>query len=88
MSYGSYFGDALILPALWQGLWQAMNSLGIMIGASSNGILQDKFGRRPMFFAGGAIAAVGTYTCATVPNISYVIIRTDRENLQNRRRST
>ncbi|KAL2817126.1 general substrate transporter [Aspergillus granulosus] len=59
MSYGSYFGDALILPALWQGLWQAMNSLGIMMGASMNGVLQDRFGRKPMFFVGGAIAAVG-----------------------------
>ncbi|CEJ55689.1 hypothetical protein PMG11_01932 [Penicillium brasilianum] len=59
MYYGSYFGEALILPAMWQGLWSAMNSLGIMIGASSNGFLQDKFGRRPMFFVGGVIAAIG-----------------------------
>ncbi|KAH7114985.1 general substrate transporter [Dactylonectria estremocensis] len=58
MYYGSYFGDALILPAMWQGLWQAMNSLGIMVGAAMNGALQDRFGRRVMFFVGGAISAV------------------------------
>ncbi|KAL3448012.1 general substrate transporter [Aspergillus insuetus] len=59
MSFGSYYGEALILPALWQGLWQAMNSLGIMMGATANGTLQDQFGRRLMFFVGGIIAAVG-----------------------------
>jgi MFS family permease len=67
MYYGSYFGEALILPAMWQGLWSAMNSLGIMIGASSNGFLQDKFGRRPMFFVGGVIAAIGTFMPKTTP---------------------
>ncbi|KAJ6071018.1 general substrate transporter [Penicillium canescens] len=59
MYYGSYFGETLILPAMWQGLWSAMNSLGIMVGASTNGFFQDKFGRRPMYFVGGVIAAIG-----------------------------
>ena len=61
MLYGSYFGDALILPAMWQGLWSAMNSLGIMIGAATNGPLQDRFGRQPMFFVGGIISAIGAF---------------------------
>lgn len=49
----------MILPALWQGLWQAFNSMGIMVGASCNGALQDKFGRKYMFSVSGLIAAIG-----------------------------
>lgn len=60
MYYGSPFGDSLILPALWQGLWQATAALGIMIGAMSNGLLQDLIGRRYMFAVGGIVSAVGT----------------------------
>jgi predicted MFS family arabinose efflux permease len=44
---------------LWQGLWQGLNAFGIMCGAASNGVLQDMFGRKVMFFVGGAISAVG-----------------------------
>ncbi|KAL2851271.1 general substrate transporter [Aspergillus pseudodeflectus] len=58
--FGSPFGDSFILPALWQGLWQGLNAFGIMCGAASNGVLQDKFGRKVMFFVGGAISAIGT----------------------------
>jgi hypothetical protein len=30
-----------------------------MCGAASNGVLQDMFGRKVMFFVGGAISAIG-----------------------------
>jgi predicted MFS family arabinose efflux permease len=59
MYFGSPFGDGLILPALWQSLWQAFSAIGIMVGAVSNGMLQDKFGRKIMFLVGGSISAVG-----------------------------
>jgi MFS family permease len=59
MYYGSPFGEEMILPALWQGLWQAFNAMGIMTGAFGNGFLQDRFGRKIMFSVGGAISAVG-----------------------------
>ncbi|PKS08729.1 hypothetical protein jhhlp_004782 [Lomentospora prolificans] len=60
ITFGSLYGDGYILPALWQGLWQAFNALGIMIGAAGNGFLQDLFGRKIMFFVGGVISAIGT----------------------------
>ncbi|KAF5674257.1 alpha-L-rhamnosidase [Fusarium denticulatum] len=59
ITFGSPFGETFILPALWQGLWQAF-TMGIMAGAASNGFLQDKFGRKIMFGVGGLISAVGT----------------------------
>ncbi len=59
MSFGSPFGQELILPALWQGLWQAFAAMGIMVGALGNGMLQDMFGRKIMFAVGGSISAVG-----------------------------
>ncbi|KXJ85381.1 general substrate transporter [Microdochium bolleyi] len=60
MFYGSPFGDQLILPALWQGLWTATAALGIMVGAVVNGLLQDLAGRKWMFSAGGLVSCVGT----------------------------
>ncbi|KAJ4263352.1 hypothetical protein NW762_006170 [Fusarium torreyae] len=58
ISFGSPFGETIILPALWQGLWQAINAMGIMLGAFSNGALLDLWGRRAMFFTGGVISAI------------------------------
>uniref|UniRef100_A0A0D2XLX2 Major facilitator superfamily (MFS) profile domain-containing protein n=1 Tax=Fusarium oxysporum (strain Fo5176) TaxID=660025 RepID=A0A0D2XLX2_FUSOF len=60
ITFGSPFGETFILPALWQGLWQAFSAMGIMAGAASNGFLQDRFGRKIMFGVGGLISAVGT----------------------------
>ncbi|KAL9567770.1 hypothetical protein ACKAV7_008073 [Fusarium commune] len=60
ITFGSPFGETSILPALWQGLWQAFSAMGIMAGAASNGFLQDRFGRKIMFGVGGLISAVGT----------------------------
>jgi MFS family permease len=37
-----------------------------MLGAATNGFMQDRFGRKPMFFVGGAISALGQF----VSNIS------------------
>jgi len=76
MYYGSPFGNSLILPALWQGLWAATAALGIMIGAVSNGFLQDMFGRRCMFAVGGLVSAVGTA-------VAYV--SADRDDVDARR---
>lgn len=59
MYFGSPFGQDMILPALWQGLWQAFAAMGIMTGAFSNGALQDRFGRKIMFLVGGSVSAVG-----------------------------
>ncbi|KAI8653680.1 MFS domain-containing protein [Fusarium sp. Ph1] len=70
--YGSIFHDAYILPALWQGLWQAFNAAGIMLGAATNGFMQDRFGRKPMFFVGGAISALGaaiTYVSSELTSV-------------------
>ncbi|EGY16394.1 uncharacterized protein VDAG_07558 [Verticillium dahliae VdLs.17] len=39
IAFGSPFGDDIILPALWQGVWQGFNAIGIMIGAASNGVV-------------------------------------------------
>jgi len=61
MSFGSEYKGQLILSALWQGLWQGVNSIGIMFGAVANGYLQDRLGRRPMFSIAGIIAAIGMY---------------------------
>ncbi|KAJ1327003.1 MFS transporter SP family general alpha glucoside:H+ symporter [Microdochium nivale] len=76
MYYGSPFGDQLILPALWQGLWVATASLGIMVGAVSNGFLQDKLGRKWMFTVGGFISCAGT---------AVVYVSSDQAGLDARR---
>ncbi|KAH7203009.1 general substrate transporter [Fusarium oxysporum] len=73
--YGSPFGETMILPALWQGLWQAFNSMGIMVGASCNGALQDKFGRKYMFSVSGLIAAIGAVLTFISGDMSTVGVR-------------
>lgn len=74
MYFGSPFGQDMILPALWQGLWQAFAAMGIMTGAFSNGALQDRFGRKIMFLVGGSVSAVGEYS-----------VLSRNENIQDRK---
>ncbi|KAH6711389.1 general substrate transporter [Leptodontidium sp. MPI-SDFR-AT-0119] len=72
ISYGELYNGQLILPAKWQSLWTAFVQFGIMLGAFSNGFIQDKFGRRVAYILGGVITAIGTvlaYTSADVASL-------------------
>lgn len=55
------FRGQLILPAVWQSLWTAFMSFGIMFGALCSGFLQDRFGRRCSYFVGGTATAIGKF---------------------------
>ncbi|KAF6838639.1 maltose permease [Colletotrichum musicola] len=57
MTFGEPAGQSYIIPALWLGLWNALVQLGIMIGASINSWLIEKFGRRIGFSSGGFIGS-------------------------------
>ena len=65
--FGSPFGQNMILPALWQGLWQAFAAMGIMVGAFGNGMMQDMFGRKIMFAVGGSVSAIGKLGGSELP---------------------
>ncbi|KAI8411408.1 hypothetical protein FOFC_08002 [Fusarium oxysporum] len=73
--FGSPYGEIMILPALWQGLWQAFNSLGIMVGATCNGALQDRFGRKYMFAVAGIVAASAAALAFVSGDMSTVDVR-------------
>ncbi|KAL2851064.1 general substrate transporter [Aspergillus pseudoustus] len=76
MVFGDMIGGKLFIPSLWLALWNAMTAVGIMVGAVTNGYVQDRFGRRWSFSLGGAIATVGIAIC-------YISDR--RESLADRR---
>ncbi|RXG41990.1 hypothetical protein VDGE_07557 [Verticillium dahliae] len=69
IAFGSPFGDDIILPALWQGVWQGFNAIGIMIGAASNGVVMGRFGRKNHVCS---VAGVGASVACTL--ISWFII--------------
>ncbi|KAH6643101.1 general substrate transporter [Boeremia exigua] len=70
VSYGEQYNGKLILPALWQGLWTAFIQLGIMMGAASGGVFQDRFGRRSAFGLGGILTAIGTALAYSSPEVA------------------
>ncbi|KAL2849360.1 general substrate transporter [Aspergillus pseudodeflectus] len=63
MVFGDMIDGKLFIPSLWLALWNAMTAVGIMVGAVTNGYVQDRFGRRWSFSLGGAIATVGIAIC-------------------------
>jgi MFS family permease len=60
--FGELYNGKMILPALWQGLWNGFVQLGAMMGSVLNGWLQDRFGRRLSFVIGGGFACAGNIT--------------------------
>lgn len=77
MVFGEMIDGKLFVPSLWLALWNAMTAVGIMVGAVTNGYVQDRFGRRWSFSLGGVIATVGIAIC-------YI---SDRRNLLGDRRN-
>ncbi|KAH8659998.1 general substrate transporter [Xylariales sp. PMI_506] len=56
------------IPAYWQAAWNAMYNVMSMFGSFVAGWVQDKFGRRALFYAGIAVATGGvavSYTAST-----------------------
>ncbi|CRG91032.1 General alpha-glucoside permease [Talaromyces islandicus] len=78
MVFGDTIGGKLFVPSLWLSLWNAMTAAGIVLGAITNGYVQDRFGRRLSFTLGGVIATVGIAIC-------YI---SDRRDLLGDRRSS
>ncbi|KAF4976648.1 hypothetical protein FZEAL_6710 [Fusarium zealandicum] len=60
---------AMVLPALWLGLWNGFVQAGTAAGSFFAGWFQDRFGRRSAFALGGIFGLIGTtvsYTSSMV----------------------
>jgi MFS transporter, SP family, general alpha glucoside:H+ symporter len=59
MTFASEVNGALIIPAYWQSLWNALYNAMNMLGSVSAGYLQDWLGRRSVFLAAIIFGTVG-----------------------------
>ncbi|KAK8100131.1 general substrate transporter [Apiospora kogelbergensis] len=59
MTFASKINGALIIPAYWQSLWNAMFNVMSILGSLAAGPIQDKFGRRAVFLSTIITASAG-----------------------------
>ncbi|RAO65093.1 uncharacterized protein BHQ10_001105 [Talaromyces amestolkiae] len=66
--FGYEYEGELIVGAIWNSLWGAMTSLGMVVGGVTSGFVADLWGRRAAILAGAILSAVGVaveYIAAT-----------------------
>lgn len=66
--FGDHVGKALVIPAVWQSLWNALFNLASLLGSATAGYIQDIVGRRAVFAGVIVLAFAGTalnYTADT-----------------------
>ncbi len=68
-----FINETWILPDTLQGFLVSSVLIGAVIGAATNGILADIFGRKKIIMATAVIFILGSILCAFAPNI-YVLI--------------
>lgn len=59
MRFATEIDGELIIPAYWQSLWNALFNVAQLLGSISAGYIQDKLGRRAVFFLAAVIASAG-----------------------------
>ena len=68
-----FINETWILPDTLQGFLVSSVLIGAVIGAATNGILADIFGRKKIIMATAVIFILGSILCAFAPNV-YVLI--------------
>ena len=68
-----FINETWILPDTLQGFLVSSVLIGAVIGAATNGILADIFGRKMIIMATAVIFILGSILCAFAPNV-YVLI--------------
>lgn len=68
-----FINETWVLPDTLQGVLVSSVLIGAVIGAATNGILADIFGRKKIIMATAVIFILGSILCAFAPNV-YVLI--------------
>lgn len=68
-----FINETWILPDTLQGFLVSSVLIGAVIGAATNGVLADIFGRKKIIMATAVIFILGSLLCAFAPNV-YVLI--------------
>ena len=68
-----FINESWVLPDTLQGFLVSSVLIGAVIGAATNGILADIFGRKKIIMATAVIFILGSILCAFAPNV-YVLI--------------
>lgn len=69
-----FINETWILPDTLQGFLVSSVLIGAVIGAATNGILADIFGRKKIIMATAVIFILGSIMCAFAPNVYVLII--------------
>ncbi len=69
-----FINETWILPDTLQGFLVSSVLIGAVIGAATNGILADIFGRKKIILATALIFILGSVMCAFAPNVFVLII--------------
>ena len=69
-----FINETWILPDTLQGFLVSSVLIGAVIGAATNGVLADIFGRKKIIMATAVIFILGSVMCAFAPNVYVLII--------------
>lgn len=69
-----FINETWILPDTLQGFLVSSVLIGAVIGAATNGVLADIFGRKKIILATALIFILGSVMCAFAPNVFVLII--------------
>ena len=69
-----FINETWILPDTLQGFLVSSVLIGAVIGAATNGVLADIFGRKKIIMATALIFILGSIMCAFAPNVYVLII--------------
>lgn len=68
-----FINETWVLPDTLQGFLVSSVLIGAVLGAATNGILADMFGRKKIIMATAIIFIIGSVMCAFAPNV-YILI--------------
>lgn len=69
-----FINETWVLPDTLQGFLVSSVLIGAVIGAATNGVLADMFGRKKIIMATAVIFIIGSIMCAFAPNVYVLII--------------
>lgn len=69
-----FINETWLLPDTLQGFLVSSVLIGAVIGAATNGVLADIFGRKKIIMATAVIFIIGSIMCAFAPNVYVLII--------------
>ncbi len=69
-----FINETWVLPDTLQGFLVSSVLIGAVIGAATNGVLADIFGRKKIIMATAVIFIIGSIMCAFAPNVYVLII--------------